>query len=409
MKKSLLPAAIAALTLASCSSDSVVDQQAGKTIGFTVRQDNATRGLPITSTNILTEAKDFEVYGFLKTAITNPTMTAGAQFVGTSASVGTPITYSDAKGEWDYKTSTDRKYWPASKIDFYALNPITTGTTNLITSKSFTGSTAPTFAYEAPETNADQKDILYAYKPNWGINDFNGKVPFVFKHALSQIVFRGRTVDDDNLKVYVGSIKICEVKNTGTFTYPSVETAISSTAGTWAVTGTTYKDYAAGLDLTAGDGSAIATANEYVLIDNTSTTSPINLTKEDGALLLIPQELANPWDPTASDEGINTATTGAKAVHHSYLEIECYIESNGTSLVGSKTGTSPATLTYAKSYVPFSTPTGGWIAGKKYIYTINFGTGYKDDGTPWARPITYTVSAVEDWDPATPSPVVDLQ
>ena len=108
-----------------------------------------------------------------------------------------------------------------------------------------------------------------------------------------------------------------------------------------------------------------------------------DLTKSDGVLLVLPQT-AMKWTTTeASAVPISTAETNNQC----YLEIDLKLSQNGVLLIGDASN-------YGKVYVPF----GGmaWEAGKKYIYTLNFGGGYKDDGTVMLTPMKF-LPTVEEW------------
>ena len=335
-------AAAAALTMSACSNDEVIDVQRGEAIGFTALSNNATRATPIESTNL--KSTDFKVWGFLKAD--------NSTYVN-----GVCIRYSDSK--WDYAQAWDVAYWPTGALDFYAVSPSTAGTPNITYN-------ARTINFTVDDNQATQKDLMYASKPNHAKTN-GATVPFFFKHALSQIVFKGQKALA-SLEVEVQGIKVHNLKNTGVFTFPSTQTEAGATAGSWSVTGEATNNYALGM----------AAAPVTVVSDKSAT----NLTAIDGALLLMPQTLT-PWTtkPTAA---VPVAT--AEQQKHCYLEIDLKVKQAGTYIVGDASS-------FGKAYVPFGET---WEPGKKYIYTLKFGGGYDKDGKPQLQPIMYSAT-VENW------------
>ncbi len=349
MKKTYCFAAAALLLMASCSNDEIVEQSKGEKIAFNVLSDNAkTRATPITSAN-LTSA-DFKVWGFI---------TSG----GTKYIKGVRIHYSG--GKWDYANPSDVSYWPSSNLDIYAVSPATHD--NL--APGFLTSSALNFTYQAPEDNAEQADVMYA--SNKGVSKSDGSmVSLVFKHALSQIVFKGKA--GTTMAVRIKSIKVHNLKKSGKFTFPNGTTGSASEAGSWTLSGDADADYVVGTVKTSGQ--------DHVMINGASVT---DLTAPDGALLILPQT-ATAW---TTNENTAVPITTAETNNHCYLEIDMKLTQSGVFLIGNES-------TYGKVYVPF----GGtaWEPGKKYIYTLNFGGGYDADGKVILSPMKFTPT-VEDW------------
>lgn len=337
-------AAAAALTMSACSNDEVIDVQRGEAIGFTALSNNATRATPIESTNLT--STDFKVWGFLKA--NNSTYVNGVR-----------IHYSNSK--WDYAQASDVAYWPTGALDFYAVSPSTAETPSITNS-------ARTINFTVDANQANQKDLMYASKLNHAKTD-GVTVPFVFKHALSQIVFKGQKALA-SLEVEVQGIKVHNLKNTGVFTFPTAQTAAGSTAGSWNVTGEATNDYTLGM-----------AATSVTVVSHESAT---DLTAANGALLLMPQEITK-WATTPTT-AVPVAT--AEQNKHCYLEIDLKVKQAGTYIVGSESS-------FGKAYVPFGET---WTPGKKYIYTLKFGGGYDENGKPQLQPIMYSAT-VEDWTP----------
>lgn len=354
-KKSLLVAFAATAVLFSCSKNEVVDAPQPGVISFNPSTKNALRATPITPTNLQTAAKNFKVWGYL----TN----GGSQYVGTSNN-GIHITYKNSK--WDYNNPADIAYWPGDAIDFYAVNPHTHSGIQTTFTKDLQN-----IKYTVPEANADQADLMYAVAKNVNKNTSNYTANLKFKHALSQIVFKGQSVSN-TLEVEVKSITICNVKNVGTYTIPkNASTDAGTNKGVWSLE-ETVKNFSAGLVTTPRVPKDMSAVD---LTDNAT-----------GALLLLPQTTTK-WATTAT---VNVPTSQANTSKHTYLKIELKIKQNGTYIHGNDN-------TFAVSYVPFGET---WEEGKKYIYTLKFGGGFDEQGRPILQPIQYSASVVE-WEEQT--------
>lgn len=355
-KKCFFVAAATVLLAASCSNEEIVEQSQGQKIAFNVLSQNAIgRGTPITSANFATANRDFKVWAF----------TTAEKYIQ-----GVQIKYDGAK--WDYANAAEKAYWPTQALNVFAISPaVHTGLT-----PGFGVISARNFTYTASTTNSEQVDVMYASKLNVTKTSDAGTVPLVFKHALSQIVFKGKA-EAEAVKVRIKSIKVHNLKKTGTFTFPTAETATSSAHGTWALTGDATADYVV--------GTKVDTGQDHIGLNTLPSNAgqTIDLTTDNGALLIIPQTTTAWATTTTTAVPIATAETNKQC----YLEIEMKLLRGGLFVIGSATD-------YAKVYVPF----GGiaWEAGKKYIYTLNFGGGYDDAGNVMLQPMTFTPT-VEDW------------
>lgn len=348
MKKQMMLVALIATMLiaAGCSKQETIRTQQEDQIGFNVLSDGALRGTAVTTANLTTKAPNFKVWAYLNA-------TPATEYVK-----GVEISYQGSS--WEYTNAADLAYWPSESLDFYAINPANNGAvTPGITT------TAKTLTYTVPDnggtSNANQIDLMYAVDK--GRSKIT-RVPLYFKHALSQIVFKGQTISN-TLEVEVEKITIANVKGTGTFTLPDATTAAVSTAGTWAPSGNADQKYTNATNTTA------------------VTTTAQELSPADGAYLILPQT-ATKWTTTpAAAVSIATADTN----HECYLVLSVKIKQSGVYLVGSDSA-------YGTVYVPF----GGevWAPSKKYIYTLKFGGGYDQDGKPILQPILYNCD-VEDW------------
>lgn len=171
-------AAMAALTLVSCSSDGLdsFSDNSSKNeaisfdgyLGRSAVAVNGTRGSVENKETLRT--KGFGVFGNYKA---NAGQTSVPDFFKNQ-----PVTYKDSK--WTY---SPLKYWPANgKIDFLAYAPFDSEQKLIENSK---------LAFEVKPTATEQKDLLWANATSQITENFasttNKKVNFLFKHALSRL------------------------------------------------------------------------------------------------------------------------------------------------------------------------------------------------------------------------------
>lgn len=172
-------AAVAALTLVSCSSDDL-DSVSGNSskneaisfdgyLGRSAVAVNGTRGSEETKETLKT--KGFGVFG---NYIADAGQTSDANFFKNQK-----VTYSGTK--WTY---TPLKYWPTNgKIDFLAYAPHKEG-------QELKANTT-TFDFTVADKAANQIDLLWANATGQIKTNFEGttkeKVKFLFKHALSRL------------------------------------------------------------------------------------------------------------------------------------------------------------------------------------------------------------------------------
>lgn len=339
MKKLLMitVAVVVATILGSCSKDvELMNMDDMQKIGFSSISNNTVSEL--TRSNVVTTkdgVESFNVWGFLSNG--------GAQYVGDNATTGVQI--NKVSGSWDYANSNDVAYWPNEALNFYAVTPLNNANGGNTISANIAND-AQKVTVTVPEDVKLQNDVMVATAANQkkGSTVTDETVHLTFAHILSQIVFKANTTSK-KLTVNVNSLSVCNVKNQGDYDFTN-----------WTLAGEN-KNYAIGMEKTS------------VNYNNT-----VNLTNEKGALLLIPQEL----NPVNVEAGSKVFTES----NDSYLKIDCEI------------AYSDVELHRGVLYVPFKA---NWTAGKKYIYTLQFGGGYDDDGNEILTPIKYTVEEVEGW------------
>lgn len=345
MKKVLFLSAIAAMAMASCSNDQEIEglKTNDQLIDFSVL---TTRSLPVT-TNSELQGTTFKAWGFTP---------AGVAYLGETD--GVDVSYSN--GSWTY---TPKKSWPSEALNFVALNP---ATHEKLTEVNMTSS-SQTVKYEVATDVEQQVDVMYAVKQNQ--TKSSNPVNLVFKHALAQVAFKATTTDP-KYTAEIGSIEVHNLKNKGTFTFPTTDTQAGSGngVGSWNLE-STYANYSIGI------------ANKPAV---SVTSTGVDVTANDGVLMPLPQEFTA-WQTQKSSA---VAITKADESKHGYLKIQLKLKENETYLVGSES-------TFATVYMPFGYT---WQMGKKYIYNLKFGNGagYDDEGNPVLQFIEFNPD-VEAW------------
>lgn len=189
-------AALAALTFASCSSESVedlVDNQASQQVaigfdGYLGRSAVDTRGTESDITAIQAAGKGFGVFG-------NYISGSGVSSSPVVLFDNQQVTYETSK--WSYSPV---KYWPtAGHIDFYAYAPY-------VNPKTLSGTT---FEFEVSKNVAEQTDLLWANAKDQTKPSNSEKVNFTFNHALAKIGYSVKSnADYDQTTITVKSIKL---------------------------------------------------------------------------------------------------------------------------------------------------------------------------------------------------------
>lgn len=366
MKKVIFGTALASMALLSaCSSDNElanVETSANNAIGFHVVGNKAeTRANIIDNSNI--NGTDFNVFAYKNNGGTD-----GDIFMGDKKNdyglYGVNIKYKINK--WDYNDPTELRYWPTTALNFYAVNPGSTG----FFSWNFTKETKQ-ISYNCHDeyakdkkgeySNAKNIDVMYAVAKNQTQKDNNGIVKFNFKHILSQVVFQAKT-QYANMQVEIKALSIHNFYGVGTFTIPKEEREPSQTD--WDPTEQFYHS-----------NGFTAVMDQSITVDKTDKAANISI---QGPMLFIPQKLTK-WNSSGNIEAANAAKK-------SYLKITCKIKQSGAYLFGDDTN-------FGELYVPFEAD---WQPGKRYIYTLIFGGGYYKDGHSILKPINFDAQTT-DW------------
>jgi len=293
-------------------------------------------------------------------------VTADADFFMGSTTAGLAHTW-DGTNNW-YKAASDY-FWPQYNLNFVALTPQTGGGIGAISiSQAASDKPVMTVAVDVPLTTesdgtygADtQKDIMIA-----SIEDqaplTTGSAALTFKHALSQIVFKGIVDNTTTIqKAVVKSIKLVNVASDGTVTYDSDGDAFST--GSF---GEKTKTYAANIVKTT--------------VTATDSADPDDITGQDDAetgrnyqMMILPQTSTECEGITGAE---NLSQLGAPTAG-TYLQVNATLYANGNNANAVLENTTNV-------YIPLEETT--WAPGYKYTYLLKFGDNL-------LHPITFTAS-----------------
>lgn len=413
----------AATFVTACSQDETVDERlTNGAIGFapllnhnTSSNTAKTRSAKIVSGETADAFNGFYVWAYTTTGGSG---TDNAQYMShdySGTNWGTPILKAATAGSgngwkqddtgiyYGYKYETDLRYWPKQELEFFALGPLNISGDDpqgSITNLTFTTpTTRPTdnkysFTYTAEadigstKANLDkQTDILYATARQTGTVG-NSTVNMNFNHALAKVQFKGQVAaNQPGMKVLVESVKLCNLKTTGTCTV----TINNATTNTIAWSGQTTDGNYTLTPPSAVEGSA--TTNTVTLSANSTVTSPGTQVDLSDEFLIIPQTT------TAWTTNKTTAVSLPAAGGNSYLAVQCAIyQVDGVPIVGTYSGSKYTTETV---YVPLG---GTWEKGHSYVYNLQFGVGYDAAGKVISEPITFSVT-VSTWGTTTSSDV----
>ena len=334
MKKLFFLMPLAALALASCSSDetqSVAQKQSPGAVNFIPAMNGSiTRGTIFTDASFASSPGDFEVIASGYFYESDPSGTSAA-----ANNITKEYNVTHASGAW----TLDGSLWwgdASTSAKFTAFAP-SEAKTNLSVDKK-------TLDFAPAGEITSQKDLVVAYNEG-SRTAFSSGVPLHFRHALSQIVVRASYKDDPNYDLNTYKTKTVKIKQvrfrniagSGTLTLPTAVTT----------SGTEYVPV-----WTPAESNLRA-------FESTTLSSPLTLNAtaqsilgpDDNAFLLVPQE------------------QDAAATLQSHPSTGTYIEAM-VSIVDADGAVYPKTAEqYAYIAVPVAT---NWKGGYKYTYTLNF-------------------------------------
>lgn len=312
MNKKICLCAAAALALASCSNDEVVEMAKGDAISFRTVAGLNTRGAETTTASVQTSGvyvTTFKTDGsvmYPETKYThNGGIWSGGQFWEQETALNFFLTYPAVK-TWNADSNFD-----------------------LSAGKKITG-------FKVADQIKDQIDYVFDYVTS---NKTNDAIPANLNHILSQIEIQAKS--SNALYSYeISGVRIGKVHNTGDFTFP---TSVGDTNP---------------LKFGTFENLQGAQKYEYTFTDNLVTlntaTGSASTLKVDaiGNAMLIPQTLTA-WD--GANDGTNTA-------NNKYISIKVKITKNGEI--------NPYYNGWAAVGID-----GEWKAGNKYIYTLDLTNG----------------------------------
>lgn len=188
-------AAMAALTLVSCSSDDLnsLSDNSSKNeaisfdgyLGRSAVAVNGSRGSVVDIKALQESTEGFGVFGNYSST------TEGTPAYGNSLFKNQQVTYDKTKSKWTY---SPLRFWPTQgHIDFLAYAPYDSQYDNIVTKDN----QKLTFIVDSNITN--QKDLLYANavgQTKDGISSTGNKVKFQFAHALSKLGYKVKLSGD---------------------------------------------------------------------------------------------------------------------------------------------------------------------------------------------------------------------
>ena len=397
-KKFIVMAAFAAvfgMSFTACSNDDETPAVKGgnqtamtRAISFVNYMDGApsTRGFAASLGDIQTDGMSVWAFDATKeTAINNE----GGQYFMGGYSAGLAHTWQTSF----YKAATDY-FWPEYNLNFVALTPQSGGGIGAITCSQAAASGDPavpskpvmTVAVDVPLTTESagvygsdtQKDIMSASIEGQAPLT-SGSAALTFKHALSQLVFKG-VIDHETTihKAVVKSIKLVNVASDGTITYTADGDVFSAAINDGVGAAGQTKEYAANIvnnTVTKLDNNTDG-PESTVLADAISGQAD-NADGRNYQLMILPQTSVACTGVGA--QGTNVSQKVAPTAGTYFLvNADLYANGNNVDKVISST---------TNVYIPLAETT--WAPGTKYTYTFKFGDNLM-------HPITFT-AAISDW------------
>ena len=281
---------------------------------------------------------------------------------------------------WDYKNQSELKYWPESKMNFYAYFPYS-ASGDVFASSDASGDVMTII------NETGNQDVLFAKAENVAQTTY---VPLYFKHAFAKIKSVIIQVNAVDVEVTVSKVEFLntstkgkiKVGNDGNASYEASATdAIRAFELSTAKTITNSSEN--GVSLFEND------ANGYLFATNSSIQHNVTGTGK------------TMWDGDKSSiTGTNKLLSESDLI---CLKLTCKVEAADHYLVG-------AADTYGEMYIPIhgtssnSADISELLAGRRYTYKIvmESNVGYKDNGDPiMLAPIRFSVNEVTNWNDVT--------
>lgn len=323
MKKGLMMLGVAAIALASCTQNEVMEVAESRTIGFDAFVNNSTKAVEeITKDNI----EDFWVFGGYNSDAANwVDFYTNVQVEG--AAPGTAGT-----NTW---TPKQIAYWEVGKT--HNFGAYANGKTGLaVTSEEPTETLVSYSAKDNKLTftnySGGDKDLIAATATgSWDGETpaTPNKVAFTFKHMLSKIVFTFKTKASSDYTMKVTKLQIDGDADAASGAIKTANGTLTGTAVAWETTGTNgayafadIADYADGTQGADGYFSKASEARFVIPQDNTNLTASFTVTVYDKANnQLSTKEFSNiPVKYTASD-GKGTNNKWTEGYYYNYIAV----------------------------------------------------------------------------------------
>lgn len=339
MNKYYFLAAVAVITLGSCTQDEETPER--QEVGFNAITKKNTRSI-VTENHFDTTNDKFNVWGFYdQDAIDANSVNLTGTSVAPNFMNNVEISYVTTPAPVAWRNLENHYYWPlVGKVGFYALYPSSKAPSSITWDGGMKIND-----YTITDLNSsgdDAMDLMYAYGESGRTPD---ELSMIFKHALSQILFRFKTnASYPGATIRINSITLKNVDLSGDFSFMKPDVA------SWADNTTKSVDfvYYGSQSEDAVPVVAPAVAPDYGL-----------------PIVFIPQSA------TASQEAEINFT-----IH----------QENSTDIVY----TLPISLV---------TSTGTWDMGKRYVYTINFKLNeilYNPSVSTWLETIVDDINLYDD-------------
>lgn len=408
-RKFIVMAAVAAvfsMGFTACSNDDdlgggnnaqVVDGKVVKPLAFNTSLDNkaVTRGL---AANVA----DIQVDGFSVWALDN--REAGKFFMGdagtASTNAGIPCSWNNTNSLYNPQSTY---YWPQYDLSFIAMTPQTGGGITGVTVANETGAGDPlvyanpsaVLNVTIPTTLDDQKDIMFAAanaktaaSESTDGDANNDALQLTFKHALSQIVFKGKLEAGSTItKAVVHNIDLVNIANAGTIavtTAGDVASFASTVTGSYDQTNSADIVIKGTVNGTADVPGVVTYKEAGTNYDDITGTDITDALAHNAATTRCQQLMVLPQTVNAGLVGQTSTLSGTGITDGTaaYLRVNIDLFANGdeTNYV----------LRNTNVFIKLNETT--WAPGTKYTYILEF----SDD---LLNPIQFT-SVITDWTPA---------
>lgn len=333
MKKVIYMMASAAIALSSCSSEETTDVAKSSAISFRSFVGFNSRGV---------EMSNEDGYKMSKMTVSAFNANGGEFFKN--------YEFADNNGVFE---SLQHPYWPNDgELTFVAYSHFGEWTGN---APSLTKSGATISAFAPKNEIGDQLDVVFAKGSGSKKNSANA-VELNFEHILSQIKIVAKH-SSDAYTYKIKGIRIASVSGSANYTFNFAKT--DATRHTWTVTDAAnvvyQKEFAQPIDLSKGTPVDL--------------TTKCNAGDKKGGAMLIPQTLAV-WNGTDVAENTTEFTSfSGKA----YISLLIQVKRGTTNIYPSAADQ----FGWAAVAIPVDAnqTTASWVAGNKYIYTLDLTNG----------------------------------